>query len=73
MKENRNLVTNLVTKRRQITWQYVQHARNWGEETLRLAQAEAEFNGYSPAMYLPLDEYILVQHPNITMKELNVV
>lgn len=63
MKENRNLVTNLVTKRRQITWQYVQHARNWGEESLRQAKEEAEYNGFNPEMFLPLEEYILIKHP----------
>ena len=61
-------------KKRPITWDYIKRINNWTEEQFNLALAEAEHNGFSPAMFLPLDEYISVQHENIEIdiRSLNI-
>ena len=50
-----------LTSKRKITWDYIKHANRWSDIQLQLAQMEAEINGWSPAMFLPLDEYTVAQ------------
>ncbi len=51
------------------TWGIVADLNRWGERELALAMAEAEHNGFSPAMYLPLRLYTQVQHHRVDWVE----
>lgn len=50
-----------LSQHREVTWEYVKHANGWSSYQLRMAQDEAYDNGFTPAMFLPLDEYIAVK------------
>jgi len=48
-------------------WKLLREYHEWTEREWELTCAEAEHNGFSPYMYLPLPLYELLQHPFMSL------